>query len=80
MINCHTNHNVCTHCTVHRHSAGIKIQAAVATKPHTPLSLMSLEMDGPRSDEVLVKLVASGALAYAVLRVYIVCYCLRYPV
>jgi len=37
-----------------------KIQAAVLRKKGGPLRIESLEMEGPRDDEVLVRLVASG--------------------
>jgi aryl-alcohol dehydrogenase len=37
-----------------------KIQAAVLRKRGGPLKIESIEMDGPRDDEVLVRLVASG--------------------
>jgi aryl-alcohol dehydrogenase len=37
-----------------------KIQAAVLRKKGGPLKIESLEMEGPREDEVLVRLVASG--------------------
>jgi aryl-alcohol dehydrogenase len=37
-----------------------KIQAAVLRKNGRPLKIESLEMEGPRDDEVLVRLVASG--------------------
>jgi threonine dehydrogenase-like Zn-dependent dehydrogenase len=39
---------------------GYKIQAAVLRKKGGPLKIESLEMEGPRDDEVLVRLVASG--------------------
>jgi aryl-alcohol dehydrogenase len=38
----------------------LKIQAAVLRKRGGPLKIESIEMDGPRDDEVLVRLVASG--------------------
>ena len=38
----------------------MKIQAAVATAPSTPLEIRELELDEPRADEVTVRLVASG--------------------
>ncbi len=38
----------------------IKIQAAVLRKRGGPLKIESIEMDGPRDDEILVRLVASG--------------------
>jgi NADPH:quinone reductase-like Zn-dependent oxidoreductase len=37
-----------------------KIRAAVLRKKGGPLKIESLEMEGPRDDEVLVRLVASG--------------------
>ncbi len=37
-----------------------KIQAAVLRKTGKPLKIESLEMEGPRDDEVLVRIVASG--------------------
>ena len=37
-----------------------KIQAAVLRKTGSPLKIESLEMEGPRDDEVLVRLIASG--------------------
>ncbi len=37
-----------------------KIRAAVLRKKGGPLKIESLEMEGPREDEVLVRLVASG--------------------
>jgi len=47
---------------VNRHSdvQVYKIQAAVLRKKGGPLKIESLEMEGPRDDEVLVRLVASG--------------------
>jgi aryl-alcohol dehydrogenase len=39
---------------------GIKIQAAVLRKRGGPLRIESIEMEGPRDDEVLVRIVASG--------------------
>ncbi len=39
---------------------GYQIQAAVLRKKGGPLKIESLEMEGPRDDEVLVRLVASG--------------------
>jgi aryl-alcohol dehydrogenase len=39
---------------------GYQIQAAVLRKRGGPLKIESLEMEGPRDDEVLVRLVASG--------------------
>ncbi len=38
----------------------IKIQAAVLRKRGGPLKIEPIEMDGPRDDEVLVRLVACG--------------------
>jgi aryl-alcohol dehydrogenase len=38
----------------------LKIQAAVLRRRGGPLTIESLEMEGPRDDEVLVRLVASG--------------------
>lgn len=38
----------------------LKIQAAVLRKKGGPLKIESLEMEGPREDEVLVRLVATG--------------------
>ena len=38
----------------------ISIRAAVLREPGRPLKIEHLEMEGPRSDEVLVRLVASG--------------------
>ncbi len=38
----------------------MKIRAAVARATHSPLSLEHLEMDEPRSDEILVRVVATG--------------------
>ena len=37
-----------------------KIQAAVLRKRGGPLKIESLELEGPRDDEVLVRIVASG--------------------
>ena len=37
-----------------------KIRAAVLRKRGGPLKIESLEMEGPREDEVLVRIVASG--------------------
>src|SRR5512136_1530765 len=37
-----------------------RIQAAVLRKRGGPLKIESLELDGPRDDEILVRLVASG--------------------
>ncbi|MGE5253089.1 MAG: alcohol dehydrogenase catalytic domain-containing protein, partial [Planctomycetaceae bacterium] len=39
---------------------GYQIQAAVLRKRGGPLKIEPLEMEGPRDDEVLVRLVASG--------------------
>ncbi|KPK89327.1 MAG: alcohol dehydrogenase [Deltaproteobacteria bacterium SM23_61] len=39
---------------------GIRIQAAVLRKRGGPLKIQSLEMEGPRDEEVLVRLVSSG--------------------
>jgi aryl-alcohol dehydrogenase len=45
----------------HRSDAQVhKIQAAVLRKKGGPLKIESLELEGPRDDEVLVRLVASG--------------------
>ncbi|GGB98511.1 aryl-alcohol dehydrogenase [Marinobacterium zhoushanense] len=38
----------------------MKIRAAVARETHGPLSLESLEIDDPRADEILVRVVATG--------------------
>src|ERR1039457_6462003 len=38
----------------------IPIRAAVLREPGCPLKIERLEMEGPRDDEVLVRLVASG--------------------
>jgi aryl-alcohol dehydrogenase len=38
----------------------IPIRAAVLRTPGRPLKIERLEMEGPRDDEVLVRLVASG--------------------
>src|ERR1035438_4687202 len=38
----------------------IPIRAAVLREPGCPLKIEHLEMEGPRDDEVLVRLVASG--------------------
>lgn len=38
----------------------IPIRAAVLREPRTPLEIESLEMEGPREDELLVRIVASG--------------------
>ena len=38
----------------------MRIRAAVATAPHTPLEIRELDLDEPREDEVQVRLVASG--------------------
>ncbi len=46
-----------------KHSSNVqfyKIKAAVLRKRGGPLNIESLEMDGPRDDEVLVRVVASG--------------------
>lgn len=45
---------------IHREISLHKIQAAVSRKPGGPLKLESLELEGPRDDEVLVRIVASG--------------------
>ena len=37
-----------------------KIQAAVLRKKGGPLKIETIEMEGPRDDEVLIRLVASG--------------------
>ena len=39
---------------------GYRIRAAVLRNRGGPLTVESLEMDGPRADEVLVRVVASG--------------------
>ena len=36
------------------------IQAAIATDPTTPFTLGDYELEKPRADEVLVRIVASG--------------------
>lgn len=38
----------------------MKIQAAVARTVHGPLTLESLELEEPRADEILVRVVATG--------------------
>lgn len=38
----------------------MKVKAAVAWKPNAPLSIEEVELEGPRSGEVLVQIVASG--------------------
>lgn len=38
----------------------MKIRAAVARAPSAPMSLEDLELEGPRDDEILVRLVATG--------------------
>ena len=38
----------------------MKIRAAVARAPHAPLVIEDLELEGPRLDEVLVRVVATG--------------------
>jgi aryl-alcohol dehydrogenase len=43
-----------------RSSSVITIRAAVLREPGRPLRIEKLEMEGPREDEVLVRLVASG--------------------
>jgi aryl-alcohol dehydrogenase len=43
-----------------RSSSVIAIRAAVLREPGRPLRIEELEMEGPREDEVLVRLVASG--------------------
>ena len=43
-----------------RSSSVIAIRAAVLREPGRPLRIEKLEMEGPREDEVLVRLVASG--------------------
>jgi aryl-alcohol dehydrogenase len=47
---------------MNKHSDGQvqTIQAAVLRKKGGPLEIESVEMEGPRNDEVLVRLVASG--------------------
>ncbi len=47
---------------MHQHSDGqvYKIRAAVLRKRSGPLKIESLDMEGPRDDEILVRLVASG--------------------
>ena len=40
--------------------AAHKVQAAVLRKKGQPLKIESLELEGPRDDEVLVRIVASG--------------------
>ena len=44
----------------HRDTQGHKIQAAVLRKPGRPLKIESLELEGPREDEILVRIVATG--------------------
>ena len=43
-----------------RSSSVIAIRTAVLREPGRPLKIEELEMEGPREDEVLVRLVASG--------------------
>ena len=38
----------------------MRITAAIARQPHAPLDLCEAELDGPRDDEVLVRVVACG--------------------
>lgn len=38
----------------------MKIEAAIATNPESPLSITTLDLEPPRPDEVLVKMVATG--------------------
>ena len=38
------------------------VTAAVADKPREPFSIETLELDEPRDDEVLVRVMAAGAL------------------
>ncbi len=38
----------------------IPIRAAVLCEPGTPLKIESLEMEGPREDELLIRIAASG--------------------
>ena len=38
----------------------MRIQAAVARAPHADLSLETLELDAPRADEIVVRIVATG--------------------
>ena len=38
----------------------IPLRAAVLRQPGAPLKIESLEMEGPREDELLVRIVASG--------------------
>jgi aryl-alcohol dehydrogenase len=44
----------------HSEQAAHKVQAAVLRKKGQPLKIESLELEGPRDDEVLVRIVASG--------------------
>ena len=38
----------------------MKITAAVARRAHAPLSIETLDLEEPRADEVLVRVVATG--------------------
>ncbi len=38
----------------------MRITAAIARQPHAPLDLCEAELDGPRDDVVLVRVVACG--------------------
>ena len=43
-----------------RHPPPRTIQAAVLRQPGEPLAIEELKLEGPRDDEVLVRIVASG--------------------
>ncbi len=40
----------------------MRITAAIAAAPHAPFTLGELEIDDPRDDEVLVRVVACGGI------------------
>jgi hypothetical protein len=41
-------------------ASSIQVRAAVLCEPYAPLKIERLEMEGPREDELLVRIVAGG--------------------
>ena len=61
MVRFNNPNKVCSRAVNHYSDVKVyQIQAAVLRKKGGPLKIESLEMEGPREDEVLVRLVASG--------------------
>ena len=46
--------------TLSPHILHMKIKAAVAWKPNEPLSVEEIDLEGPKTGEVLVKIIATG--------------------